>query len=181
MYPKSNPMANSLRKTVMTLVAVMLALTAMSVSASDPVGVYCMVDKVIFEPNEANAELIQVWGVFALAMTGGDIYSEPMKGYMYFSVPSGREAVARKEWADLKSVAGTGQGVAFGARYASRDSSNGQIYGLGTVRKADAKPGNPDVYAANGNGVSKVNPAPGYQDNMTNVINKLKAVTKPKS
>lgn len=154
----------------MVFVAAVLALAAMSVSASDPVGIYCMVDKVVFEPSEANPMRVQVWGVFALAVPPGDTYTEPAQGYMYFTAPQGRESVARKEWADLKAEAGTGQGVAFAARYGT----------LGTVRKADAKHANPDAYPIGGNGVVKVHPYTGYQDNMTSVINKLKAAVKPK-
>jgi hypothetical protein len=44
--------------------------------------------------------------------------------------------VARKEWADLKAMAGKHQVVAFGSRYELR----------ATVRKADEKPVSPDVY-----------------------------------
>ena len=162
----------------MVLAGAAVALTAMNVSASDPVGIYCIVDKVTFEPNEANAQRIQVWGVFALAVSPGDNYTVPARGYMYFTAPQGREAVAKKEWADLKSVAGTGQGVAFGPRYGSRDPATGQLGTLGTVRKTADKPANPDVYPIGGLGVTKVNPVAGYQDNMTNVINKLKASLK---
>jgi hypothetical protein len=56
------------------------------------------------------------------------------------------------------------------------------------VRPDSEKPASPDSYSpdsyspdssfANGIGVTKVNPAPGYQDNMTDVIAQLKAALK---
>jgi hypothetical protein len=159
---------NSIRRKVMILAGAALALSAMSVAASDPIGIYAIVEKVIIEPNEAAPQRIQVWGAFALAVQPVDSYTAPARGYMYFTLPSGNEATAKKEWADLKSVAGSGQGIAFAARYGM----------LGTVRKAGDKIANPDVYPIGGNGVVKVHPYAGYQDNMTSVINKLKALAK---
>jgi hypothetical protein len=165
----------TVKLTVAVLVGAMLIFTAATLSASDPVGEYAIVQKVIFEPNDKAPERIQVWGVFALADTvrGGNSYTKPQHGYLYFSLPKGKESTALKEWADFKSVAGTGQGIAFGGRYSM----------LGKVRPESEKPGSPDSYYpdssfANGIGVTKVNPAPGYQDNMTDIIAQLKAALK---
>jgi hypothetical protein len=158
-----------------SLVGVTLIFTAAALSASDPVGVYAIVQKVIFEPNDKAPERIQIWGVFALADTsrGGNYYTKPQHGYMYYSLPKGRESVALKEWADFKAVAGTGQGVAFGTRYSM----------LGKVHPDSEKPGTPEAYSpdsyfANGIGVTKVNPATGYQDNMNDIVSQLKAALK---
>jgi hypothetical protein len=165
----------TLKFTVTLLVGAMLIFTAATLSASDPVGVYAIVTKVIFEPNDKAPERIQVWGVFALADTvrGGGFYTMPQHGYMYFSLPKGKESTALKEWADFKAVAGTGQGIAFGGRYSAH----------GKVRPDSEKPVSPDSYSpdsafANGIGVTKVNPAPGYQDNMTDIVAQLKAALK---
>lgn len=114
----------------------LLAVGATPAAASDPVGVYAFVDKVAFEPNENSPERIQVWGGFALATGRGETYTEAARGYMYFTAPPGKEALARKEWNDLKAVAGSGQIVAFGSRWRP----------IGTVRKADEKPAKPDPY-----------------------------------
>ncbi len=115
--------------------------------ASDPTGVYARVDKVVLEPNDAKPERVQIWGTFALAKPrSGDDYNKPVKGYLYYSLVPGKEDMCRKEWADLKKVAGKDQCVAFGTRYAK----------LGTVRKADQKPKDPDPYVL-GRGVVKVN------------------------
>jgi len=62
------------------LVTLLLLLSGFSASralASDPVGVYAIVDKVVFEPNETNPERIQVWGAFALSgepFTGNTVH-----------------------------------------------------------------------------------------------------------
>jgi hypothetical protein len=85
-------------------------------AASGPVGIYGIVEKVVFEPDEAGAERVQVWGAFAYAEPG-DVYgvSDVVRGYLYFTVPpTGDVANVRREWADLASIAGTGQVVAFG-------------------------------------------------------------------
>jgi len=163
----------TLKLTATLLVGVTLIFTAATLSASDPVGVYAIVQKVVFEPNDKAPERIQIWGVFALADTvrGGNSYTKPQHGYLYYSLPKGKESTALKEWADFKAVAGTGQGIAFGTRYAP----------LGKVRVDSEKPGSPDSYSdtlVNGIGVTKVNPAPGYQDNMTDIIAQLKAALK---
>jgi len=52
---------------------------------------------------------------------------------------AGNKEAARKEWADLKEVAGTGRIVAFGSRYDPQ----------ARLRKADERPENPDPYSTN--------------------------------
>ena len=107
--------------------------------ASDPTAVYARVDKVALEPNSDSPETIQVWGVFSIAVPNDrNDYLPPARGYLYFKLADNREA-ARKEWADLKSVAGSGQIVAFGSRYESQVR----------LRKADERPENPDPYSTN--------------------------------
>src|SRR5688572_30629332 len=70
--------------------------------ASDPIGVYAIVDKVVFEPGADNAERVQVWGVFSFAVKGtSDAYEEPKAGYLYYQIKAGDESKSRKEWSDL--------------------------------------------------------------------------------
>jgi hypothetical protein len=94
-------------------------------SASGPLSIYGIVEKVVFEPNERTPERIQVWGAFAYAhvkyftRAEGDPspnLSTAHRGYLYFRLPASGESVetVRREWADLKAVAGTGQAVGFG-------------------------------------------------------------------
>ena len=109
-------------KTFTAVVAGVCVLFAAGVlMASGPVGVYAVLEKVVFEPNEANAERIQLWGAFAFVDGGISVNAatdKPQRGYLYFTMPaSASEAemkIARTEWSDLKAVAGTGQVVAFG-------------------------------------------------------------------
>ena len=165
----------TVKLTATLLVGVTLIFTAATLSASDPVGVYAIVQKVVFEPNDKAPERIQIWGVFALADTSrpGGNYSKPERGYLYFSLPKGRESVALKEWADFKAVAGTGQGVAFGTRYSTKVMVHPE-----SEKPGSAEAYSPDSYYANGIGVSKVNPARGYQDNMNDIVGQLKAALK---
>jgi hypothetical protein len=118
-------------------VIVLGALAAVTLRASDMVGVYTVVEKVLIEPSDAAPQRIQVWGAFALADgKSGSTYGPAQRGYLYYTCPQGQESVCRKEWADLRSVAGKDTGVGFGGRYKEN----------GRVRKADEKPASPDVY-----------------------------------
>lgn len=115
------------------------------VHASDFVGVYARIDKVLLEPNSDSPERIQVWGVFSLASThDGQTYLPASRGYLYFKLDRNPQA-ARAEWNDLKQIAGTGQIVAFGGRGMQP-----------RLRKADENPESPDPYYTN-IGLTKVN------------------------
>jgi hypothetical protein len=122
--------------------------------ASGPIAVYALVDRVEFEPSSGKPERIRISGVFIEAEdnNSGDshrhstVYSAPQRGYLYYELPKGNEELARREWADLKSVAGTRQVVGFGV-------------GLGP--KVHVKPPNEEaqlpVDYPMGNGVVKIN------------------------
>ncbi len=125
---------NSLK--LVTLLLALFGVGAGRALASKPVGIYALVDKVVFEPNETNPERIQVWGAFAFAEGYGNTYKNAERGYLYYKVNSEKSTACRNEWADLKAVAGTGQIVAFGSRYGDK----------GTLRKKETKPEYPDVY-----------------------------------
>lgn len=125
-------------------IAVAALIAAFSVSlftqktdASDWIGIYARIDKVVFEPNATAPERIQIWGAFALASKENrNSYQSAKRGYLYYSLRPGKEEVCRKEWADLNGRAGTDQIIGFG----SRDMPTG------SVRKADDKAASPDVY-----------------------------------
>jgi hypothetical protein len=86
--------------------------------ASDPVAIYAILDKVELEPSEGQPERLRLWGTFCLSQgNAGSEYAAPAKGFIYFTLPKTKEDVARKEWADLKKLAGTKTCVAFGSRY----------------------------------------------------------------
>jgi hypothetical protein len=121
----------------LALLTVACALTTVTLRASDPMGVYAVVERVVFEPSETEPQRIQVWGAFALSdRRSADTYQPAQSGYLYYTCPAGQATVCRNEWADIKSVAGKGLGIGFGGRYAP----------TGRVRKADEKPATPDVY-----------------------------------
>lgn len=112
-----------MRRVTLAASLALLVIVIAPLAASGPVGVFAVIEKIVFEPNgtnAANAERVQVWGAFSYVV-GGIQFAGPLydveRGYMYFTLPKGTSAQvqsARNEWADLKAVAGTGQGVAFG-------------------------------------------------------------------
>ena len=107
--------------------------------ASDPTGIYARADKVVLEPNAASPQTIQVWGVFSIAKPNDrNDYLPPTRGYLYFKLGDNEEA-ARKEWVDLKEVAGTRQIVAFGSRFDTPPR----------LRKVGEQPASPDRYSTN--------------------------------
>jgi hypothetical protein len=111
-------------------------LTAIAVAASWPIGVYAVVDKVVLEPHDAEPQRVQIWGAFALWDETGATFRAPQRGYLYYHCSKEQLRVCQNEWADLKSVAGTGQVVGFGSR--SRAS--------GRIRRAGAQASAPQLY-----------------------------------
>jgi hypothetical protein len=113
------------------------AMTAVTLRASDMVGVYAVIEKVVLEPSDSTPQRVQIWGAFALSdQKSGSTYGPAQRGYLYYTCPAGQETTCRKEWADLGAVAGKDTGVGFGARYKE----------TGRIRKADEKPASPDAY-----------------------------------
>jgi hypothetical protein len=112
-------------------VAFVLVSMVASLSASvRQVQIYAIVERVVFEPSEAKPERVRVYGAFALLYTNQEPVSNsdngpysPQKGFLYFKLPSAvrgdtaelPQQAAKREWADLKSVAGTGQAIMFGS------------------------------------------------------------------
>ena len=129
---------------------------------SDPMGVYCLVDKVILEPAET-PDRAQVWGVCAVANDNDWFFKAPAAGYFYYTVPATRADAARAEWKDLKSVAGTKEVVGYGRRYRS----------VGRFRPATEQPTSPDEYPLH-LGVTKVSTGR-YAPEVTEVVAKIRA------
>lgn|SRR5262245_7922608 len=125
--------------------AVVVAASLVSLSASDRVAVYGRIDRVQFEPNAEAPDTVQVFGVFSVGIRENPNDYEPARaGYLYYKA-SRDVQTTRREWADLKQVAGTNQVVAFGLRWD----------GVPTLHAATDKPANPDPYTLN-TGVVKV-------------------------
>lgn len=149
----------ALIKCFAAILVLIVAAVPVPVRASDQVGVYAAIEKVVLEPNGAAPTAVQVWGAFSFAVPKSSngtqprpagsfedptivsgVYGPVQKGYLYFTCEPGKERTCQAEWADLKAVAGTDAIVGFGARYAP---SNGR------VRKSDERPASPDVYPLN--------------------------------
>ena len=76
-----------------------IGLLARPAVVSDPVGIYAVVDKVVFAPDSASPSTIQIWGVFSLSEgKPGDNYGAPARGYMYYSVNDKNPTAVRAEW-----------------------------------------------------------------------------------
>ena len=128
-------------KSLGVLAGVLLASTL--TFASGRIGFYGIIEKVVFEPNDTAPERIQLWGAFAYVDGGAaanTAVSPVKRGYLYFRLRSdipgftsdAQAEQRKKEWNDLKAVAGTGQAIGFG--------SWGYIAGFGGLQ--------PDVIAA---------------------------------
>jgi hypothetical protein len=136
----------------------------------DPVGVYGVVDRVVFEPDRSAPERVQVWGVFALAdgigLRNGEIdriemgrYHPARRGYLYYMVNRRDEAATRADWSALEALAGTGEAVAFGGYFplapvappertpaAMAEWARGAMSYNGRVRRAGEAPAAPDTF-----------------------------------
>ena len=129
---------NARVKFPVTLLAAVFVLAGTAMHASDPIGVFAKIDKVVLEPNDSSPERIQLWGTFCVADTKDrDSYLPPQKGYLFYKLPAEKSETARKEWNDLKATAGSGDVIGFGSRHATHPK----------VRSAQDKPENPDVYS----------------------------------
>ncbi len=131
------------------LVAVIgVVVLAGTVRASDPVGIYALVQKVVLEPKDDKPERAQVWGVFRFAIKNvgdGVYYAPPVYGRLDYGLAPGKADDTRREWADFKKIAGTGQVVAFASRYGPK----------GTLHKASEKVDKLDPYPID-NGLNKL-------------------------
>jgi hypothetical protein len=135
------------RSTVFCLTTVVLL--AGIAQASGPIGVYALVDKVTFEPSAEKPERIKISGVFITAEDTPDnstVYASPQRGYLYFELPARNAELARREWSDLQSLAGSRQVVGFGSSWGTKAH----------VKKSAEEAKSPEEYPA-GNGLVKVN------------------------
>src|SRR2546428_990958 len=149
--------ARKVGRSMTTAIAILVVgvrlFVAADLIASGPVGIYAIIEKVIFEPSERAPERIQIWGAFAVVdgeLTRPGRTSKPLRGYLYFKLPDGsaqEQAAAKTEWTDLKTVAGTGQAIGFGSwgfvgsvrDFGARSSSSGIPYFLENSRQTDVR------------------------------------------
>ena len=80
-------------------------------------------DKVVFEPDGSSRERIQFCGLFVVPVPiSSGLYKAPERGVLYFSVPPDRTKIARKEWVELKRLAGSGEVLGFTEYWVPRPS-----------------------------------------------------------
>ena len=111
-----------MRLVAATLVICAIVTTATVNASIRDIQTFAIVESVVFEPNERTPERIRIHGVFAFLSTNQQPARltgpyAPQRGYLYFKLPETKLAqeAAKKEWADLKTVAGTGQTIMFGS------------------------------------------------------------------
>ncbi len=126
-------------------VAATLMVSARTMRASDPVGVYGLIDRVTVTTAAGGQETAQVWGTFSIAVTPPsrtykpeEAYGKAQKGYLLFTCAE-RKALCEAEWNDLKSLAGKDEVVGFGTRWGTAPQ----------VRASGDAPANPDTYQLN--------------------------------
>jgi hypothetical protein len=113
------------------------------------IGIYAVVDQVTFEPDGVSPTLVRISGVFVVPVpvSSGD-YRPPRRGYLYFQIRPGMEQATRKDWNELKSIAGTGQVVGFGQYWVPNpdDPTGNPHHSLEVMVHADNDAVPPDIY-----------------------------------
>ena len=145
---------------IAALICAVLAMSTTIVTAKrSTIGIYAIVDKVVFEPDEESPERIRIWGVFVVPVPiSSGQYKTPQRGYLYFRLASGMERAAKQDWADLRTVAGTGQGIGFAQYWVANpaDPSGNPHQSLVVQVHRDGDTAVPDVYPApNARGIVK--------------------------
>jgi hypothetical protein len=120
----------------MTAIGLGVMMLTIPASASDPMGAYCLIEKVVLEPADCPVRA-EIWGACAVANRYG--YQSPTRGYWHYSVVTGQEDATRREWLDLKAVAGTDDAIGFGGRNRN----------MGRFRPVAEAPKQPDAYPLN--------------------------------
>jgi hypothetical protein len=111
------------------------------------IGIYAIVDKLALEPDDANPERIRIWGTFIVPVPrSSGAHQTPQRGYLYYSLPPGREDAVKREWLKLHSVAGTGQVVGFAAYWMLSPRTPGAYTALEVRVRQDGDAAGPDVY-----------------------------------
>ena len=161
---------------LMTTVALALVLSAAAPSASGGPGIYAIVDKVVFEPNEGAPERIQIWGAFIVSRPmSSSQYLPAARGFLYFKLVAGRETVIRNEWADLKSIAGTGQAIGFAQYWVPNptDPNGNPHYALEVRVRKTGDVATPDQYPL-GIGVMKIS-----SESQPSIVDQLRSARPP--
>ena len=113
------------------------------------VGIYAIVDQVTFEPNDSSPNFVRISGVFVVPVRMSSCsYQRPQKGYLYFRIAPGTEQATRRDWSELRAVAGSGKVVAFGEYWVPNpdDPWGNPHHSLEVTVHAEGDSATPDVY-----------------------------------
>jgi hypothetical protein len=135
---------------ILVALALLLPLTCTSLIAKNgTIGIYAVIDQVTFEPDGPSPNFIRISGVFVVPvpMSSG-MYRSPQRGFLYFRIPSGMEQTARKDWNELRSIAGTGQVVGFAQYWVPNpgDPNGNPHRSLEITVHTDKDAASPDIY-----------------------------------
>lgn len=135
---------------ILVVAALVLSLASTSVIAKNAtIGIYAIIDEVTFEPDGPPPNFIRISGVFVVPVPiSSGQYRSPQRGYLYFRIPPGMEQATRKDWNELKTLAGTGRAVGFGQYWVPiPNDPQGNAYQSLEVRvHTDGDAASPEVY-----------------------------------
>lgn len=136
------------------------AFLAPAAHASQPTGIYGLIDRVAILPEGKAPERLEVFGVFMLVKEGVGSWDvqDPRRGVLVFQLEKGKEEAHLKEWKDLSKLAGTGKVAAFGNRWTQK---------VKLRTPAERGEGAPDVY------VTSVGVQVMAKDSLPRVLQKL--------
>jgi len=135
---------------ILVVGTLVLSLTSTSVVAKNAtIGIYAVIDAVTFEPDGPSPNFIRISGVFVVPVPiSSGHYKSPQRGFFYFRIPPGMEQATRRDWSELKTVAGTGRAVGFGQYWVSNpnDPQGNPHRSLEVRVHMDGEAASPEVY-----------------------------------
>jgi hypothetical protein len=142
-----------MKRALLLIAASALALlfpTASVIAKNASIGIYAIIDRVTFEPAAGPPNSVRVSGVFVVPvpMSSGN-YRSPQKGYLYFRIAPGAEQETRRDWRELKTLAGSGKVVEFGQYWVPDpdDPQGNPHHSLEVTVHAEGELATPEVYA----------------------------------
>jgi hypothetical protein len=135
---------------ILVVVAMLLSLTTASVIAKNAtIGIYAVIDAVTFEPDGPSPNFVRISGVFVVPVPiSSGQYGSPQRGYLYFRIRPGMEQATRKDWNELKTVAGTRRAVGFAQYWVPNppDPQGNSATSLEVRVHTDGEAASPEVY-----------------------------------
>jgi hypothetical protein len=113
------------------------------------IGIYAIVDRVTFEPGAGPPNSVRICGVFVVPVPASSgNYRTPQRGYLYFRIAPGTEQATRRDWSELKTLAGSGKVAGFGQYWVPNpdDPQGNPHHSLEVAVHAEGDVASPDVY-----------------------------------